>query len=128
MHVYWFNDQHHFGPVKLSTPSIDTDFIPDPNCLTLDKHRKTTTIHRHFQLLRWLIVIEYYRRLYGLPLLCLHKVDRYFIIISHIWWNKQEQLENLVNGWLLIYSDIGNMGNNLNFYSGLNVCSNSYLP
>lgn len=33
-----------------------------------------------------------------------------------------------MNGWLLIYSDIGNMGNNLNFYSGLNVCSNSYVP
>lgn len=87
------------------------------SCSTLDKHRKTTTIHKHFHLLRWLIVIEYYRQLYGLPLLCSHKVDRYFISLflgfDEIF--KQEQLENMMNGWLSIYSVIGNMGNNLKF-------------
>lgn len=57
----------------------------------------------------------WYSQLYGLPLQCLHRFDRYFIIISWIWWNKPEQLENVMNGWLSIYSDIHDMDNNLKF-------------
>lgn len=126
-----FTDQYHIGTVKSSTTSIDTDYISNTNCLTSHKCGKTITIYkfsRFFHLLKWLIVIEYYRQLYGLPLQCLHRFDRYFIIISWIWWNKPEQLENVMNGWLSIYSDIHDMDNNLKFHSGLNVGSNSYLP